>query len=531
MEIQKEIEAAEAEIDSAFASNELAALPFAQSVWTLLSVAEDMHFKNMAHSPLSAQEGPIFIDGLLNSLTYPLRICYERAERRLASFQRLLVNEHYSWAVAWLHAAEDYAQFCSIFPLYHAGQLSLNIDGFEIIPGDQQRKDLRYEVYDRFVARRDPEKEMDLDATPIMGELRASLNISGSIFSVDFSRRLMDCLYGAYGEALEGRHSLPDSWKFSRFTLLQFRAVFTCLQLMAHAWFVARYLVVSQGTPAMAFPSAVWTPKSSLLVCLIARHTKLTKAIVAQILGYLTFGGAGVRNPDIAIQPIIDLKNGQLAISPFVLTHVNAERNLCVLLNQIPVEKKLYSALVHQKEEEIRTETICSLRGLDLDFKFGQITGTDIDLAIIDRVRKKCLCVEIKWFIEPAEIREVLARSEEIARGVAQALKINTAFAASDQRLLNLLEIDASYEFLAMVGSVNFIGRHGQQHTDVPVTKIWHLVAEIRRSGGLTEVFEWLRNRQYLPEETEFRILEIPIECGPWRSSWYGIAYALTDGQ
>ncbi len=50
------------------------------------------------------------------------------------------------------------------------------------------------------------------------------------------------------------------------------------------------------------------------------------------------------------------------------------------------------------------------------------------------------LCVEIKWFIEPAEIREVLARSEELSKGVDQALKITKAFKDADTRLLSLLD-------------------------------------------------------------------------------------------
>lgn len=137
------------------------------------------------------------------------------------------------------------------------------------------------------------------------------------------------------------------------------------------------------------------------------------------------------------------------------------------------------------------------------------------------------MCVEIKWFIEPAEVREVRARSEEIAKGVRQALRISTLFASRGSRLLSLLEIDESYDFLAMVGSVNFIGRHGVQHPDVPVAKLWHIAAEIGRSGNLGEVLEWLRSREYLPkQDVDYKINSVAIRCGKWRSRWYGIAHA-----
>ena len=147
--------------------------------------------------------------------------------------------------------------------------------------------------------------------------------------------------------------------------------------------------------------------------------------------------------------------------------------------------------------------------------------------SIIDRGARKCLCVEIKWFIEPAEIREVLARSEELAKGVAQARKIAKMFSDNDSRLMSLLGIDQRYELLTMVGSVNFIGSQRIQHPEVPITKLWHLASEIQKRGRLSEVLEWLRSRSYLPrKDQDYKISEVAIQSGEWRSRWYGIAYA-----
>ena len=320
---------------------------------------------------------------------------------------------------------------------------------------------------------------------------------------------------------------LPKDWTFSRFSIQQFRSVFTCLQAIAYARFIARQLAAFREAQALAFASALWTPQKAMLADMIARQTGIHKSKVCDVLGYLTFGEVGIRNPDIAIQPIVDLTNGQFAISPFVINNVHAERNLCVLLNQIPSEQRLYSQLVEQKENEIRTETIASLSSLGFDFRHGQITDTDVDLAIIDRKSKTCLCIEIKWFIEPAEIREVIARSEELAKGVSQALQIAKAFRDNDGRLMNLLGIDRSYDFLTMVGSVNFIGNHRIQHSDIPITKLWHLADEVAKRGQLSSVLEWLRSRSYLPrKEQDYKVSEIRIQSGRWRSKWYGIAYA-----
>lgn len=64
----------EQEIDDAFASNALVGVPWTQSAWTLLSVVEDHHFKVSVIRPLADHEAAIYVDGLVNSMTYPMRV-------------------------------------------------------------------------------------------------------------------------------------------------------------------------------------------------------------------------------------------------------------------------------------------------------------------------------------------------------------------------------------------------------------------------------------------------------------------------
>ena len=311
-----DLHAIEAEIDEAFTQNDLAKLPFAQCAWTLLSVVEDHHFKITVVSPLEGPQAAIYVDGLMNALTYPLRVYHQRASKGRFQFSRGLVDDHYKLADDWLDRAEDYAHFCTIFPLFHAKEIDLSVRGDELIPTDWSMTDLSFEVYDRFVAKRDPDKELVVDINLIRDELVANMHMSGGVYSIDFTRRLMESLSTAFEKPLVHRHILPDEWQFTCFSLRQYRAVFTCLQSMAFAWFGARQIAASGGAPAIAFSSAVWTPRTGVLLITIARHTGLPKAIVGNILRYLTFGEVSVRQPDIAIQPIVDLSNGLYAISP-----------------------------------------------------------------------------------------------------------------------------------------------------------------------------------------------------------------------
>lgn len=516
----------EQEIDEAFAGNALADVPWTQSAWTLLSVVEDHHFKITVMHPLPEREAAIYVDGLVNSMTYPLRVLRERAPQTPKTLDRRYIEAHYGLAQDWLDSAEDYTHFCSIFPLYHAKEIDLNVNGDFLEPTDWSLTDLSCEVYDRFVAKRDPTHERRLDGDAIAGTLRTCIRASGGSYTVDFNRRLLAQLQQHWAPAFEARHVLPDDWQFTRFSLAEYRAVFTCLQIAAEAWFAARQIVAPE-VRGIAYESAVWPPRKGALLKLLARHTELPPTTIHSILEYLTFGEVGIRNPDVAIQPLVDLGNDHYCISPFLMTQIHAERNLCVLLNQVPADRKLYAALVDEKEALLRAETIESLHSLSLDFKHGQVGPTDVDLAIIDHATKICLCVELKWFIEPAEIREVLARSEELRKGVGQAKTLASLYALKDARLLALLGIGADYDFQTMVGSVNFIGRPGIQDPAVPIAKLWHVVARLKEARSLGAVVQWLRSREYLPiKERDYKVHEVPIQSGRWKSRWYGLAYA-----
>lgn len=307
MPLPTDISTVESEVDEAFEDNALAHLPFAQGIWTLLSVVEDHHFKFTTYSPLAANQASIYADGLMNVLTHPLRVCYRSATKGPCQFQRILIDDHYTLANSWLSAAEDYDHFCSIFPLYRAGKIDLHVVGNEVIPTDWSAIDMSYEVYDRFVAKRDPEDDLALDEGLVRNEVKLAMRVIGDQYAVAFTRRLMEKLLSTLGVAFSSRYTLPSNWRFSSFSLDQFQKILTCIQVMAYAWFAARQLAAADGAPALAFSSALWTPKKNALVAKIEKHTGVKRFAIMEVLRYLTFGEVGIRNPDIAIQPLVDL--------------------------------------------------------------------------------------------------------------------------------------------------------------------------------------------------------------------------------
>jgi hypothetical protein len=529
--IKDEIKKAEQDIDEAFAKSELIDLGYSQAVWTLLSVVEDHHF--LAISPLDQEKREIYIDGLLNALTYPLQICLKKFPLYPIKITKQLIDDDYKEANKWIDKAEHYTNFCSIFPLYHHGEIELSISGNHLITTDWSKYDLSYEAYDRFVIKRQLEDEKPSDLSKVAESIKKQTCIRNNSFKLHFNPKLIKELKEHLHETYSLRFSLPNDWKFRYFSILEFKEVFTTIQSMSFGWFIARQFAVYEGVSAVGFKDSLWTPTKTELITRLKRYTSVELEKINIIIDYLTFGQAGIRTPDIAIQPIVDLKNGELAISSFVFMHVNCERNLCVLLNQIKEERNIYSGLVKDKENKLRDEIINRLNGTGYEFQYGELDETDIDLAIIDRKQRKCITIELKWFIEPAEIREVIQRSEEIKKGVQQAKKINNLWQNNDKRLVfDILKIDKDFDFLAIVASVTSIGNLSAQDVSVPVIKAWHLIEEIINIHDLSVIMNWLINKGYLLKRNiDFEVQEVPINSGKWSAIWYGIIPNQSNNQ
>jgi hypothetical protein len=297
------------------------------------------------------------------------------------------------------------------------------------------------------------------------------------------------------------------------------------IQAMMAGWYITRSSVVQNGLAALGYRTSVWVTQKTQLSKRLKLFTGISPGIIQRILDILTLGANGIRCPDIATQPLVDLEDGHYALAPFVWLNSSPERNLCTLLNQIPSERAKYLTLVDEKEAASREEAKRFLAPLGLAFAHGPVKGTNLDLAVIDHLNKICLCLELKWFIEPAEIREVEDRTEELERGIKQAKILQRLFNERDRHLLeDILKITPNYSLFCVVGSVNWIGMGDVQDMEVPIVKLWHLLHQIKETKSLAAAVEWLRERRFLPREGEhFSVVPMEIGCGRWKASWYGI--------
>lgn len=275
----------------------------------------------------------------------------------------------------------------------------------------------------------------------------------------------------------------------------------------------------------MGYLDSIYLPTCSELLKRVARYSRLPDQKVQNIIDDLTYGSRGIKHPDPALQPLIKLNSQYYAVMPHLWICTSAERNLTVLLNRIPSEQKIYSKLVNEKEDLMRKRVTTDLCNNDFRFVWGRVANLpDVDLAIVNDSEKTCLLLELKWFIEPAEAREIIQKSEEIEKGISQVLQLKQAFVNNHKFLFQKLNIDSCYRLEGVVVSENWIGNAEVQSPEIPVIRTDHLIEKLKATDNLQSTIEWLKDRKYLPKEGEhFKIIGRTYTIGKWYLKWYRI--------
>ena len=300
---------------------------------------------------------------------------------------------------------------------------------------------------------------------------------------------------------------------------------------MAYIHCIVRSMAANLGCLGMGYADSIYVRPFNDLLRQVVRYSGVPAAKVRSIFDDLSYGSRCISNPDPALQPLIKLNSEDYAIMPHLWLYCSSERNFTVLLNRLPSEKRVYSKLVSEKEPLMRERFTTRLSTKGFRLICGSVPDLpDIDLAIIRDSEKTCLLLELKWFIDPAEAREIIEKSEEIQKGISQLIKLKGAFANNHEMLLKKLEIDSSYRLEGVVVSENWIGHADVQSPEIPVIQADHLIEKLKLTESLESVMEWLKARKYLPKEGKhFEAPRFNATIGNWSVKWYGIKPFISD--
>ena len=514
--VEKEIEK---DLDHHYNSNPLANLPFATAAWYLLAAAEDDAMMQEIAGLNGIHARHVLASEFAVNLEYPMYRLFNACKRG-GQVQSVFDDDLYKAARDLFELGKNYACFLFAFKCASDGVFELGLQESTIQPAADLFQGLEYEAYNNLIDSHQSEEASSLtnfNKFPI-DAIKHSLKIQGDRFTYKLNPKMVSNAKTYLKPFFERMFSLPCEWQFSCYTLGEFRKVFESICAIARVHWIARGMAIANGCENLGYASSIYMPTCDELLRRVVNYSKVSKPAVHGILHDLTYGNAGILQPDPALQPLIKLNSDVYAIVPNLWICSTAEVNFTKLLNKLQSEKHIYSKLKAEKEALMRERITARLASKGFRIVSEDVSGLpDVDLAIIMDVEKACLVLELKCFLAPAVARERIEKSEEIAKGISQVHRLKEAFDNNHELLLNKLKINSSYRFEGVVVSENWIGDAQIQSPKIPVIQAFHLIEKLTATESLASAMEWLKDRKYLPTEGEhFKVDTETVTIGNW---------------
>lgn len=529
--LSPEVRAAEVDVDSAFRANPLAGSSQATCLRAVLGHAEDRVWAaHLGGSSRTELQHGAQVDNVIYNMRTAVDWAYQLSTGvSVGSCDVEITDDVYGAAYDLWELALAYGDFCQAFSRGSRGEIALKLDGRRLVAEHTLLDDVRYEAYNLFLetrgisaVRENAHDPKHLHATEAIAR---STFVDGGRFGIlqpqKVVRTVRDCLRGRFG----AKFDLPDDWALSQYSFGDFREVYLVLAAYAYMQWEARLLTLGE-TKALGVDGALfirskeWVLRNTLEACNVGEIP--ARAIVEDLI----YGSRGQRQPDPALQPLLPLGE-DLILSPALLLNSNPERNLCVLANRIPSERKIYDQLTGSKESLMTGRIDAAVRPVGLQFLGKRPVpcpaAPDTDAAIVDIERRMCLVLELKSFIEPAEPLETTHRAQELAKGLAQLRALRDLFTANAGLRSSVLDVPEDIEVFYVLASENWIGDACHQDPTIPIIQLDHLLSKVTATRDLREVVSWLRQRNYLPVEgADFAVRRVTREIAGWYLDWYG---------
>lgn len=517
----------EVEVDNAYRTNPLLSLPRSEAVWYFLAGCEEqyMRMQYQGKHPTGA-----FVDTILNLARWPLRWLWKDCEPQGELRRHDVPDGYYTPAIALGELGHKYEWFEAAVLYANKGRLSLALNGRSICPTWENSGHVCYDAYDRLrdEAEKSAEGGEGKILSPISEEVGRTVRLRGNSFEYALNPGVFNRTYALADRLLGPKFRLPSEWELPTARLHQYTAVLKSIWVLSYLHVVARVAAADMGCGALGYSRALVVMERSALIARFSRYLRMDQQVVGNILDELTFGGQGVANPDIALQPLVPLEPSHYGWAPHLVLGSSLERNLLVLLNKFPAGKLAYSRLSKEREESMRQSVCSELTGTGLRFWWGKVpawgAASEVDLAIVDDERGCCLLLELKAFLDPADPREVSDKAEAIEKGVRQIERRRAAMRSNRKSLNTVLKIDDSFTVHFAVVSESSTGCGMARVGDAAVVRSQHLIERIKSEPNLRRVCEWLSERGFLPVVgRDYEEVPYPVTIQDWTLRWYRI--------
>jgi hypothetical protein len=527
-------------IDASFSSFDVPTRNLWQSRWLLLTAAEDI-LRNLM-SDMDNEDGRALIETVVDRFKYGLKYalvsldisCRDRSiwSHPFSSDEKSYVCSH-----ALIMAGIEFAAGSQICILAHSGDIELEQSGSAVsVSTKPSTIDPQYGAME--ILRQQPAVDLDF-ASILYTFLRTRPDDLPSTFTqiVDSARLKNRRVLYHYEVVLANllAHRLPQqptiapaSWIFpwgdrDQTTLLSNALSLRCLYhlIAVHGVADRRQLVGgAEDCLCLVLPNAQ-------LVADLELMSSLRPDRIKSFVDAITYGN-NTANPDPALQPILAIGAGRVAIPCIHILTSNLERNYLSLQSRTDTanfdrQSKVFEAeMIADLLPAIRSRWPHSLPNVEFGLK--NVTE-EIDICCVDSTSRTILLIELRWMIPPGDPREIqnrrracLAKTKQIGRKCEYARKHIAA-------LLSKLGLPTDGGPWVVRGLVVIEGFGGTRSNDpsYPIIPTYPFRIGLTSLKNLAEFHDWIASFVWLPQEgLHFEVAQ--------NSQFYGEVELLTPG-
>ncbi|MGP1664842.1 MAG: hypothetical protein ACTS5I_02795, partial [Rhodanobacter sp.] len=314
---------------------------------------------------------------------------------------------------------------------------------------------------------------------------------------------------------------VPEGWRFPwggrHETTLLVNAM--CVRCMYH-WVAVHFGAGRHGLRGGGEASLLHVTTTSELVADLDQMCSLGETVIRSFVQFLSYG-YGMKTPDPALQPIVALGNGLVAVPCLLFLSSNYERNLLGL--QARIDSNTFDRMSKLFEADMVRGLLAAIEP-QWPLAKGNVTiradGTfeEVDLLIADPANRTILVGELRWMLQPGDPREVQHRKKACWEKVAQLARKVQWLQPRVRVALNALGIallDADEWKIEGVVVIKTFGGALSRDARFPIMTERVFLQGMQHASSLRHFADWSQSLRWLPrEDVHFRIVPQDVPLG-----------------
>ena len=443
------------------------------------------------------------VESRKHGLMHAVRMLHTLESRPIRGVRAHVDESLVEWAIPFLSLGLEYDAVICGFTLYHAGKFSvaeLSDDRVLFVPIDPF--EAAYDFADHFLhSPQATQEQSQTFAEHLRGliERTGSLSLSSLLASPDMSSALMQTVSAMH----ETSWQLPTLWSYKGTPVAKLRQFWTALWLVGTS-------ALGSGFGALREPVPTWKPvlwmRTAALASCISKLTELSEVEVRTILEWHVYDRSKTKS-DVALTPFVQTDAEHVITSPELLTTSRFERNFYA--NAARTNSSEIDDTSHLLAPQMASELAMVFRdkgylaATEVPYHSSRGDG-DIDLLVWAPNECTLMALELKWFVAPADYREVLNLADKAAEPIREQLPKYRCALAEDLTGLLPRAFGAELRTMPRLLSVGLVMRNYVGHASLRKYPFWFapeaaLLQVSGLSSTLTELIANMENFSWLP--------------------------------